>query len=110
MDVITDGDARDLRQLTTTLLKQKSPIDTAVLDRVADRIHHSQTETDGYMADTLAHMCKLLRNSQNGKYKQLMRDVSEKAAHATLRKHAGLAADALPDPAGESYVPKKIGK
>lgn len=109
MDVVSNGDARDLRQLTTTLLKQKNSLDTAILDRVADRIYHSQTETDGHMADVLAHMSKLLRNSKNGKYKQLLQDVSEKAAHATLRKHAGLAANALPDSTGENYVPKKIG-
>lgn len=110
MDVVTGGDVRDLRQLTTMLLKQMSPIETALLDRIADRIYYSQTETDGHMADALAYMCKLLRNSRNGKYKPLMREVSEKAAHGALRKHAGLAADALPDPTGENYVPKKIGK
>lgn len=108
IDVIVNGDARDLRQLTKTLLKQKSAVDAALLDRIADRIHHSQMETDGHMADALAHMSKLLRNSQNGKYKQFLREVSEKAAHATLRKHAGLSADALPDPSGENYVPKKL--
>lgn len=109
MDVITDGDARDLRELTKMLMKQSRPIETALLDRVADRVFHSQME-DGEMVDPLAHMCKLLGKSMNGKYKQLMRDVSEKAAHATLRKHASLAANALPDPSGENYVPKRIGK
>ena len=109
IDVITTGDTRELRQLTILLMKQKSPLETALLDRIADRIYSSQMETDGHMADALAHMCKLLRNSQNGKYKPLMREVSEKAAHGALRKHAALAADVLPDPTGEKYVPKKIG-
>lgn len=109
-DVLANGDERDLRRLTKTLMKQKSPIETALLDQVADRIHHSQMETDGHMADTLAHMCKLLGKSKNGKYKQLIREVSEKAAHATLRKHAKLTADSLPDPSEANYVPKKIEK
>ncbi len=108
-EVISKGDERDLRQVTKLLMKQRNPIDTSVLDQVADRIHHSQMETDGHMADTLAHMCKLLGKSQNGKYKPLMREVSEKAAHATLRKHASLTADLLPDPGEAKYVPRKIG-
>lgn len=109
MDVITDGGARDLRQLTKMLMKQNSPIETTLLDRVADRIYHSQME-DGEMVDPLAHMCKLLGKSNNGKYKQVMREVSEKAVHATLRKYAQRAADSLPDPSEANYVPKKIGK
>lgn len=109
-EVIAKGDEPDLRRLTKALMRERNPIDSTLLDQVADRIHHSQMETDGHMADTLAHMSKLLGKSSNGKYKQFMREVSEKAAHRTLRKHAGLTADALPDPAGESYVPKKIGK
>lgn len=109
-EVFAQGDEPDLRRLTMALKKERNPIDSSLLDQVADRIHHSQTETDGHMADTLAHMCKLLGKSNNGKYKQFLREVSEKAAHGTLRKHAGLTADALPDPAGENYVPKKIGK
>ena len=70
MDVITDGDARDLRELTKMLMKQSSPIETALLDRVADRIYHSQTE-DGEMVDPLAHMCKLLGKSKNGSTSRL---------------------------------------
>lgn len=109
-EVIAHGDEPDLRRVTKLLMKERNPIDISLLDQVADRIHHSQMETDGHMADTLAHMSKLLGKSNNGKYKQFLREVSEKGGHATLRKHAGLAADALPDSAGESYVPKKIGK
>lgn len=109
MEVISEGDARDLRELTKLLLKQSSAIETALLDRVADRIYDSYME-EGDMVDPLAHMSKLLGKSKNGKYKPLLREVSEKAAHATLRKHAKLAADSLPDPSEVHYVPKKIGK
>ena len=107
-EIISKGDERDLRELTKFLMKQQSPIDTSVLDQVADRIYHSQMETDGHMAHALAHMCKLLGKSKNGKYKQVMRDVSERAAHATLRKHASLTADLLPDSNEAKYVPRKI--
>lgn len=108
-DVITSGDEQDLRQVTKLLMKQRHYVNPTLLDRVADRIHHSQAEPDGDMADTLAHMCKLLGRSRNGKYKPLMREVSEKAAHSTLRKYATLAADALPDSGEGRYVPVKIG-
>ena len=109
-EVISNGDERDLRQLTKLLMKQRNPIDTSLLDQVADRIYHSRMEQGGDMADTLAHMCKLLGKSKNGKYKQVMREVSEKAAHSTLRKYAGLTADSLADTGEENYVPRKIGK
>lgn len=108
MDGITSGDALILRQITKSLARQPEPIETAVLDRVADRINHSQVDSNGKMADALAHMCKLLGKSNNGKYKQMLLEVSEKAAHRSLSKYAGKAADSLPDNSTERYVPKKL--
>lgn len=109
IDVIAGGGQKDLHLVTKQLMKQQSPVEADLLDRVADRIYFSLLETDGDMADALAHMCKLLGKSNNGKYKQVMREVSEKAAHSTLRKHAGLVAGALPDADRETYTPKMIG-
>jgi len=105
---ISSGDDLVLRQITKKLMKQSDPVEITVLDLVADRIHHSQLETDGKLADALAHMCKLLGKSNNGKYKHMLLEVSEKAEHKTLRKHAGQAANSLPDTSVEKYVPRML--
>jgi len=106
-DFIANGNREVLLRITASLSKQNEPVDVEILDKVADRIYRSQSETDGGMADTLAHMCKLLGKSKNGKYKQMLREVSEKAAHSTLRKHAAKSADQLPDTGEQQYSPLK---
>jgi len=105
-DTIATANREVLLRITRSLSKQKEPIDVTLLDRVADRIYQSQAETDGGMADTLAHMCKLLASSKNGKYKQMLLEVAEKASHSTLRKHAARSAEQLPDGV-QPYVPQK---
>lgn len=108
-DSIATGNREVLLRITKSLSKQKEPIDTVLLDRVADRIYSSQAESDGGMADTLAHMCKLLDKSKNGKYKQLLLEVSTKAAHSTLRKYAAQAANSLPESNEPMYMAGKSG-
>lgn len=107
---ITEGDREDLQWIVKSLQRRQEPIESTLLDRIADRIYFSQMEDDGHMANVLAHMCKLLGKSGNGKYKQMMREVSEKAAHKTLRKYAALAADTLPDTSADMYVAGNTGK
>jgi hypothetical protein len=108
-EAITDGEKEDLRLVVKRLSRQIEPINEDILDRIADRIYLSQKENDGKMADALAHLCKLLGKSRNGKYKQLLREVSEKAAHGKLRKHAALAANSLPDSSEAMYEARKSG-
>lgn len=105
--VITEGDRGDLILITRSLMRQMEPIEITLLDRIADRIYFSQKENDGNMADALARMCKVLAKSGNGKYKQVMREVSETAAHKTLRKYAASTADSLPDTDERQYSPLK---
>lgn len=104
-DSIATGNREILLRITKSLSQQREPVDITILDRVADRIYSSQMETDSGMADTLAHMCKLLGKSNNGKYKQLLHEISKKAAHKTLRKYAALTASSLPDTNEPQYVP-----
>jgi len=104
---ITEGDSGDLLLITKSLLRQQEPIEDTLFDRIADRIYLSQKESDDSMVKALAHMCKLLGRSDNGKYKQMMREVSETAVHKSLRKYAALAADSLPDTGEQQYNPLK---
>jgi len=106
-EAIRIGDFDDLNLVRKQLSRQKAPIDIKLLDHIADRIYISQKEDDGSMADVLAHLCKLLGKSGNGKYKQMLREVSEQAAHKTLRKHAAKSADQLPDSGEQQYIPLK---
>jgi hypothetical protein len=106
-EAIRIGDFDDLNLVRKQLSRQKEPIDNALLDQVADRIYFSQKEEDGSMADVLAHLCKLLGKSGNGKYKQMLREVSETAAHKTLRKYAAQVATTLPDTGDRPYSPLK---
>lgn len=108
IDTIVSGDAQEMYQLIKRLKKQTGPIDPALLDRIADRIYYSQMESDGEMPDVLAHMCKLLAKTNNGKYKPVLLEVAEKAGHRGVRKHAQVSADALPDPGADKYIPKAI--
>ncbi len=107
-EAIRIGDFDDLNLIRKQLSQQKAPIDITLLDHIADRIYFSQKEDDGSMADILAHLCKLLGKSGNGKYKQMLREVSETAAHKTLRKYAARSADLLPDTTGQPYRPSLV--
>lgn len=104
-EAIRIGDFDDLNLIRKLLSRQKTPIDSTLLDHVADRIYISQKEEDGSMADVLAHLCKLLGKSGNGKYKQMLREIAGTAAHGTLRKYAAKTADLLPDTGEQQYSP-----
>jgi hypothetical protein len=91
-------------------LQKRYPIERATLDRVADRIYQSHLDPDDALADTLAHLCRILAKSGDGRYKPLLLEVSDRAAERTLRKHAGKAANELPDTSDEKYVPSLAGK
>lgn len=108
-ELITEGDEPQLRDVVRQLQK-RYPIERATLDRVADRIYQSHLDPDDALADTLAHLCRILAKSGDGRYKPLLLEVSDKAAERTLRKHAGKAANELPDPTDEKYVPSLAGK
>ena len=108
-ELITEGDNSQLRDVLRQLRKQDT-IERVTLDRVADRIYQSRLDPDDELADTLAHLCRILAESGEGRYKQLLLEVSDTAAERTLRRHAGKAANQLPDTTEERYVPSLAGK
>jgi hypothetical protein len=108
-ELITDGDEPQLRDVLRQLEK-RHPIERATLDRIADRIYQSRLDPDDTLADTLARLCWVLARSGDGRYKPLLLEVSDTAAERTLRKHAGKAANELPDTTEEKYVPSLAGK
>jgi hypothetical protein len=57
------------------------------------------------MADSLAWLCKVIEKSGDGRYRQVLLDVSETGANRTLRKHAAKAASNLTDTMEAKYVP-----
>lgn len=108
-ELITEGDEPQLREVVRQL-QQRDTLNRETLDRVADRIYQSRLDPDDAMADTLARLCRILAKSGDGRYKQLLLDVSDTAAERTLRKHAGKAANELPDTTEEKYMPSLAGK
>jgi len=103
-DLITTGDASELREIVYHLRKQTS-IGRDILDRSADRIYRSRLEPGEELADALAWLCKIIAKSGDGRYKQLLLDVSNTATNNKLRKYASKAANDLPDTSEKQYVP-----
>jgi len=103
-DLITSGDAAELREIIYHLRKQES-IERDILDRVADRVYRSRLESGGEMADALAWLCKILGKSGDGRYKQILSEVSNTAVNEKLRKYAGKAANNLQETNEKRFVP-----
>lgn len=101
---IAKGDGSQLRVIADLLIRKDS-INKEVLDRVAERIYRSRQEKDGELADGLAWLCKVIAKSGDGRYKQLLLDVSDAAANKTLRKYAAKTAADLPQTSEAKYVP-----
>jgi len=102
-DLITTGDASELREIVYHLRKQES-VERAILDRAADRIYRSRLEPGGELADALAWLCKILAKSGDGRYMQILLDVSNTAVNDKLRKFAGKAANNLPETSEKQFV------
>jgi hypothetical protein len=107
-DILTTGDVADLRELAVYLHGQDQ-VARDTLDRIADRIYASRLETTGQMADTLAWLCKVLAKSGDGRYKPFLLDISNSAAHSTLKRYAAKTASNLPESPGGNYVPPAPG-
>lgn len=107
--LIDQGDASDLKEVVRRLSKNKM-IERSLLDRVAERIYQSRSETDGATADALAHLCHVIEKTKDGRYKPVLLKVAESAETSTLRKHAGKSADALPETADEKFVPSPVAR
>lgn len=105
-ELILNADRVQLREMANQLIKQDS-VKKDVLDRVAERIYASRLEKDDDMADSLAWLCRVIEKSGDGRYKQLLLDVSETAADRTLRKYAAKAANSLADTTEAKFVPPK---
>jgi hypothetical protein len=76
-------------------LLEKDQVENDVLDAVIARISASRDTRDGYLADGLAWLCKVILKSGQVKYKETMADLSQAAGHGTLRKYARQAAEGL---------------
>jgi hypothetical protein len=103
-ELITNGDETDLREVLKRLSRQKD-IDRTTLDQIAERIYRSRGNKSDEMADVLARLCHIIGNSRDGRYKQVLLDVSDTAEDRTLRKHAGKAAKNLRETTEEKFVP-----
>lgn len=108
-DLIARGGVIDLREVMKRLSTQKN-IDRDTLDHIAERIYRSRNETDGVLADTLAKLCYVIEKTRDGRYKQVLLDVSDTAETSTLRKHSGRVAKNLPDTTDANYVPPPEGQ
>jgi hypothetical protein len=103
-DLITTGDAADLREIVYHLRKLNN-IERAILDRAADRVYRSRLEPGEELADALAWLCKIIAKSGDGRYKQLMLDISNTAENAKLKKYAGKAANDLQETGEKQFLP-----
>ena len=103
-DFVATGDDGDLREVVK-LLRKRDRIERSTLDRVADRIYQLRVDPDDDLADTLAWLCRILGDSGDGRYKQMLAEVADSGGDKTLRRHAGKAADRLPKTTEPAYVP-----
>jgi len=108
LDVAEFGEAADLRLLKKNLAGRNPPTDQELLDRIVDRIYFSQLDSGNELVQALAHLCRLVGDSGNGKYKAVMLKIAESADHRTLRRHAKQAAERLVAAPGNDYLPKGV--
>lgn len=94
MYLIAHGNGPQLRGVAEHLMDKKL-IEREVLDAAMERVSSSRDTQDGYLADGLAWLCKVVQKSGISSYKAALIEISKTAAHKTLRKYADKAADGL---------------
>jgi hypothetical protein len=76
-----------------------------ILDRAAERIYRSRQEKDEQLVDGLAWLCRVIAKSGDGRYGQLLLEVSSSAATSKLRSYASKTASGLKETPGGSFIP-----
>lgn len=94
LSLLAHGNGSQLRRVADHLL-EKDQIENDVLDAAIARISASRDTQDGYLADGLAWLCKVILKSGQVKYSEMMADLSQTAGHKTLRRYARQAAEGL---------------
>jgi hypothetical protein len=94
MSLIERGDGLQLRHTAEHWLG-KDNTDAEVVKAMMDRIVAQANTEDGVLADGLAYLCKVVQKSGDTRYMDKMHELSNNAAHKTLRKYATKAASAL---------------
>ncbi|MFH0933902.1 MAG: hypothetical protein V1879_01725 [Pseudomonadota bacterium] len=94
MSLIERGDGLQLRHTAEHWLGKDST-DGEIVKAMMDRIVAQADTKDGMLADGLAYLCKVVQKSGDTKYSDQMQEISNNAAHKTLRKYATKAASAL---------------
>jgi hypothetical protein len=102
-DKLLSNDARAV-QATAKSLVAAEVTDRSVLDLVAAKLGQWQYTLDKREASAAAWLCKVLGQSRDGRYKQLMGDVAAGALSPQVRKYAEWAADELPVGVSPQYV------
>jgi len=69
--------------------------DQASLDHIAQYIWDNQGTQDGHFADSLAWLCKVLRNSKHGRYKAVLDPLAQKPIHKKITRYAAKTAKQL---------------
>ncbi|PKG56499.1 hypothetical protein [Shewanella sp. GutDb-MelDb] len=69
--------------------------DQASLDHIAQYIWDNQGTQDGHFADSLAWLCKVLSNSKNGRYKEVLDTLAQKPIHKKITRYAAKTAKQL---------------
>ncbi|WP_220752294.1 MULTISPECIES: hypothetical protein [Shewanella] len=69
--------------------------DEQSLDHIAQYIWNAQNTQDKQFADSLAWLCKVLSNSGNGRYKEMLQTLSQKPLHSKITRYAAKSAKSL---------------
>lgn len=78
--------------------------DQAALDHIAQYIWDNQDTQNDQFADSLAWLCKVLSNSENGRYKEILATIAQKPIHKKITRYAAKSAKKLPISA-EHFTP-----
>ena len=103
-DQIASGDGLHLREIAEYLIEQDR-LEKDILDRAAERIYRSRQEKDELLVDGLAWLCRVIAKSGDGRYRQLLLEVSSSAATSKLRSYASKTASGLKETPGGSFIP-----
>jgi hypothetical protein len=101
-DVISASDAAlifstepmGLRKLAKRLVTDHMT-DTAILDRAAERTLFSMASHDEFELDALAYFCRLLGDSGNKKYRDILAKIASNADDQGLKKYAKVGQEKL---------------
>jgi len=103
-DQIASGDGLHLREIAGYLVEQDK-LEKEILDRAAERVYGSRQEKDDQLVDGLAWLCRVVAKSGDGRYRQLLLEVSNSAATSKLRSYASKTAGGLKETPGDSFIP-----